>query len=44
MIGRFIDCDSREVCDHSMRLFETRSFRLAELREWLEEHAKPLPV
>ena len=41
--GRFIDCDSREAYDHFMRLFETSSFRFAELREWLEEHAKPLP-
>ncbi len=41
--GRFIDCDSREAYDHFMRLFETSSFRFAELREWLEEHVKPLP-
>ena len=26
-----------------MRLFETNSFRFAELREWLAEHVKPLP-
>ena len=26
-----------------MRLFETKSFRFAELREWLAEHVKPLP-
>ena len=38
-----IDCDSQEAYDHFMRLFETNSFRFAELREWLEEHVKPLP-
>ena len=41
--GSFIDCDSQEAYDHFMRLFETNSFRFAELREWLEEHVKPLP-
>ena len=41
--GSFIDCDSQEAYDHFMRLFETNSFRFAELRDWLEEHVKPLP-
>ena len=41
--GHFIDCDSREAYDHFMQLFETNSFRFAELRAWLEEHVKPLP-
>ena len=41
--GHFIDCDSREAYDHFMGLFETNSFRFAELATWLEEHVKPLP-
>ena len=41
--GSFIDCDSEETYDHFMHLFETNSFRFAELREWLEEHVEPLP-
>ena len=40
----YIDCNSQEAYDHFMRLFETNSFRFAELREWLEEHVKPLPI
>ena len=32
------------VCvDIHMRLFETNSFRFAELRSWLEEHVNALP-
>ena len=41
--GYYIDCYSREAYDHFMRLFDTNSFRFAELRDWLEEHVKPLP-
>ena len=41
--GSFIDCDNDETHRFFMRLFETNSFRFAELREWLEEHVKPLP-
>ena len=41
--GRFIDCDSEEAHAHFMRLFETNSFRFAELHSWLEKHVKPLP-
>ena len=41
--GSFIDSDSQEAYKHFMRLFETNSFRFAELREWLEDHVKPLP-
>ena len=41
--GSFIDCNSEEAYDHFMLLFETNSFRFAELRSWLEEHVKPLP-
>ena len=40
--GYFIDCDSREAYDYFMHLFDTNSFRFAELKEWLEEHVKPL--
>ena len=41
--GSFIDCDNDEAHAFFMRLFETNSFRFAELREWLEEHVTPLP-
>ena len=41
--GHYIDCDSRQAYDHFMNLFETNSFRFAELSAWLEEHVKPLP-
>ena len=41
--GSFIDCDNEEAYRFFMRLFETNSFRFAELREWLEEHVEPLP-
>ena len=34
---------AKKPTDHFMRLFETNSFRFAELRSWLEEHVKPLP-
>ena len=40
--GSFIDCDNDEAHRFFMRLFETNSFRFAELRVWLEEHVKPL--
>ena len=41
--GSFIDCDNDEAHRFFMQLFKTNSFRFAELREWLEEHVKPLP-
>ncbi len=41
--GSFIDCDNDEAYEFFMHLFETNSFRFAELHEWLEEHIKPLP-
>lgn len=41
--GHFIDCDSREAYGHFMRLFDTNTFRFAELKDWLEEHVQPLP-
>ena len=40
--GHFIDCDSLEAYDYFMQLFDTNSFRFAELKCWLEEHVKPL--
>ena len=43
MNGYFIDCDSEEAYDHFMRLFETNTFRFAELHDWLEEHVRTLP-
>ena len=42
MNGSFIECDSEAAYDHFMHLFETNSFRFAELHEWLEEHVKLL--
>ena len=41
--GSFIDSDNPEAYDHFMALFETNSFRFAELRAWLEEKVQPLP-
>ncbi len=40
--GRFIDCDSREAYDQFMEMFETNTFRFAELNAWLEERVQPL--
>ena len=40
--GWFIDCDSREAYAYFMQLFDTNSFRFAELNVWLEEHVTPL--
>jgi hypothetical protein len=42
MNGYFIDCDSEEAHAFFMHLFETNSFRFAELAVWLEEHSQPL--
>ena len=42
MNGYFIDCDSEEAYAFFMQLFETNSFRFAELAVWLEEHSRPL--
>ena len=41
--GSFIDCDGEEAYRFFMGLFEANSFHFAELKVWLEEHAKPLP-
>ena len=43
MNDHFIDCDSEEAYAHFMRLFETNTFRFAELHDWLEEHVRTLP-
>lgn len=43
MNDHFIDCNDSEAYEFFMRLFETNSFRLAQLRSWLEENVKPLP-
>ena len=40
--GSFIDCDNEEAHRFFMGLFETNSFRFAELAVWLEEHVRPL--
>lgn len=41
MNGSFIDCDGEAAHEYFMRLFETNTFRFAELPSWLEEHVKP---
>ncbi len=41
--GHFIDCDNDDAYAFFMRLFQTNSFRFAELKVWLEEQVKPLP-
>ena len=40
--GHFIDCGNDEAYQFFMQLFETHSFRFAELNSWLEEHVQPL--
>ena len=40
--GQFIDCNNDETYEFFMQLFETNSFRFAQLHAWLEEHTKPL--
>ena len=42
MNGHFIDCDGEEAHAHFMHLFDTYSFRFAELVSWLGDHVKPL--
>ncbi len=44
MNGSLIDCDSEETYRFFMRLFKNNAFRFAELREWLENHVRPLPT
>ncbi len=41
--GSYINCDNDEAHRFFMHLFETNSFRFAQLKEWLEDHVKPLP-
>lgn len=43
MNGHFIESDSEEAYAFLMQLFETNSFRFAELAAWIEEHLRPLP-
>ena len=43
MNGHFINCESNEAHAFFMRLFDTNSFRFAELAPWIEEHLRPLP-
>ena len=40
--GHYIDCDSQEAYDYFMGLFDTNTFRFAELAAWLTETVKPL--
>ena len=42
MNGHFIDCDSMEAYEHVIHLFDTNSFRFAELVVWLSGNVKPL--
>ena len=41
--GSYIDCGRDAAYTFFMELYETNSFRFANLIPWLEEHAKPLP-
>ena len=43
MNDHFIDCESNEAHAFFMQLFDTNSFRFAELAPWIEEHLRPLP-
>ena len=40
--GQFIDCNNDETYEFFMRLFETHSFRFAQLHAWLKLHTKSL--
>ena len=42
MNGHYIDCENRKAYDHFMSLFDTNSFRFAELVSWLNDAVKPL--
>ena len=42
MNNHYINCDSREAYDYFMGLFDTNSFRFAELFSWLNDTVKPL--
>ena len=43
MNGQHIDCDSESAHSFFMELYESHSFRFANLIPWLEECVKPLP-
>ena len=43
MNGYFIDCDSLEAYEFFIGLFDTNSFRFAELADWLSDNVRPLP-
>jgi death-on-curing protein len=43
MNGHYIDCDGEEAHAHFMYLFDTNSFRFAELVAWLSRNVRPLP-
>ena len=42
--GHSIDCDDSEAHEFFMHLFETNTFRFAELVSWLEDRVEPLPT
>ena len=41
--GHCINCDSLDAYSFFMKLYESNSFRFANLIPWLEEHVEPLP-
>ena len=41
--GHYIDCDNDATYAFFIELYETGTFRFANLLLWLEEHVKPLP-
>ena len=43
MNGYYIDCNSEAAYAFFMGLYESNSFRFANLMPWLEEHMKSLP-
>jgi len=43
MNGFYIDCCRDAAYAFFMQLFDSNSFRFANLLPWLEEHVKPLP-
>lgn len=43
MNGHYMDCDNDEAYTFFMHLFESNSFRFAQLEEWLQEKVRPLP-
>ena len=43
MNGYFIECDNELAYAFFIELYDTSSFRFANLVPWLEEHVRPLP-